>query len=184
MTVACFASPEVMPTNIEIKAVVRDWDQTCKRAASLSDVPLEILNQEDTFFNCITGRLKLRQFSSQRGELIAYQRDDVAGTKSSRYLITRTAEPETLRHVLANSLGIVGTVKKQRHLYLHGQTRIHLDKVEYLGTFLELEVVMKPDQPLAEGEQMVRDLMEKLEIRPEELVAGAYMDFILKKNAS
>jgi len=173
-----------MPINIEIKAVIHDWDRTCKIAASLSEVPLEILNQEDTFFHCTTGRLKLRQFSSQHGELIAYQREDLAGTKSSRYLITKTTEPETLRQALADSLGVIGMVKKQRHLYLHGQTRVHLDKVEGLGTFLELEVVMRPDQPSAEGEQMARELMDKLEIGQDDLLAGAYMDFILKNKAA
>ncbi|HMD55572.1 MAG TPA: class IV adenylate cyclase [Phycisphaerae bacterium] len=169
-----------MPTNIEIKAVLRDWDRACRLAQAISDVPVEILQQEDTFFNCQTGRLKLRRFSNHRGELIAYRRENIAGTKSSHYLIMQTSEPKALHQVLADSLGITGIVKKQRHLYLHGQTRIHLDQVEGLGTFLELEVVMKPDQPEAEGKQIACTIMKKLEVIPKDLIAGAYIDLILQ----
>jgi predicted adenylyl cyclase CyaB len=170
-----------MPTNIEIKAVLRDWNKTCRLAAAISDLPVEILEQEDTFFACPTGRLKLRRFSANRGELIAYQRENVVGTKSSHYLIAPTSDPVALHNVLSDALGIIGVVRKQRYLYRHGQTRIHLDKVEELGTFLELEVVMKPDQPAAEGEQIARSLMEKLEIMPGDLIAGAYLDLILNE---
>jgi predicted adenylyl cyclase CyaB len=170
-----------MAINIEIKAVVHDWAQTCRIAAGISDVPFETLEQEDTFFACSTGRLKLRQFSGQSGELIAYRREDVPGTKSSHYFISKTNEPEILKKVLGEALPTLGTVRKQRYLYKHGQTRIHLDTVEDLGTFLELEVVMRPDQSPAEGEAIARELMAKLEIKPEHLLSGAYLDFILGK---
>ena len=171
-----------MPTNIEIKAVIHDWAAMCRRAESLSDTPVELIEQEDTFFVCPTGRLKLRFLAPNRGQLIAYQRDDVSGTKASRYLITETTEPVILRQVLAASLGILGTVKKKRFLYLRGQTRIHLDQVEMLGTFLELEVVLRPDQPSSEGEAIARDLMEKLDIHAGDLLAGAYLDRILRSD--
>jgi predicted adenylyl cyclase CyaB len=173
-----------MPTNVEIKAIVRDWNRTCQAAVAISDSPVEILEQEDTFFACPHGRLKLRRFSARRGELIAYRRQNLTGPKSSRYVIAKTNEPGALRTVLADSLGVVGTVKKQRHLYLNGQTRIHLDKVDGLGTFLELEVVMQPEQPTAEGEQIARALMEKLEVKPEHLIADAYIDLILRRERS
>ena len=170
-----------MPSNVEIKAIVRDWDRACQAATALSDAPLEILEQQDTFFACPHGRLKLRQFSDRHGELIAYHRANVKGAKPSHYLITKTEDPASLRAVLADALGILGTVTKQRHLYLHGQTRIHLDKVEGLGTFLELEVVLKPGQPATEGEKLARDLMKKLGIKTENLLAGAYLDLILRQ---
>ncbi len=173
-----------MPTNVEIKAVVRDWNRTSQAATALSDSPVETLEQQDTFFACSHGRLKLRQFSARRGELIAYRRQNVSGPKSSRYLITKTNEPTSLCAVLAESLGVIGTVKKQRHLYLHGQTRIHLDQVDSLGTFLELEVVMRPDQPVAEGEHIARALMKKLEVKQADLIADAYLDLILRQQRS
>ena len=37
-------------------------------------------------------------------------------------------------------MGIKGEVKKHRYLVLYEQTRIHIDTVEGLGNFMELEV--------------------------------------------
>jgi predicted adenylyl cyclase CyaB len=169
-----------MPTNIEIKARVRDWDRTRRAAETLADRPLEIIDQHDTFFTCSSGRLKLREFSATRGELIAYEREDVPGTKASRYLISTTSEPAQLRDVLQRALGLAGIVKKRRYLYLHGPTRIHLDDVENLGKFIELEVVLAPNEDEARGEAIARELMETLGVEPEDLLAGAYVDLIAR----
>ena len=168
-----------MPTNIEIKARVRDWDRTRRAAEALADRPLEIIDQHDTFFACHTGRLKLREFSATRGELIAYEREDVAGTKASRYRISSTSEPAQLRDVLQRALGLAGLVKKRRYLYLHGPTRIHLDDVEGLGKFLELEVVLASGEDEARGEAIARELMQTLGVESEDLLAGAYVDLIV-----
>jgi len=167
-----------MPTNIEIKARVNDRDRLQEIAGALSDHPVEIIDQLDTFFTCPRGRLKLRYFSPARGELIVYEREDVAGSKASRYLITATTEPDQLREVLTRAWGVVGTVRKRRYLYVVGQTRIHLDEVDELGTFLELEVVMRPNQPTAEGEGIAADLMKQLGVKPRDLIAGAYIDLL------
>ena len=166
-----------MPTNVEIKAVVRDWERVKQLAQTLSDVPVEIIEQEDTFFICLQGRLKLRYFSASSGELIAYHREDVVETKASHYLISQTKEPDQLRRALAMALGIAGTVKKRRHLYLCGPTRIHLDEVEGLGTFLELEVVLRPDQSASEGEQVAHKLMGRLGVKPVDLIARGVSGF-------
>lgn len=77
------------------------------------------------------------------------------------------------------SLGVRGVVRKKRALYMVGQTRIHLDEVEGLGAFVELEVVMQPDQSQTEGIQIARELMAKLEIQDTELVDHAYIDLLL-----
>ncbi len=167
-----------MPTNLEIKARVRDWEQTRRAAEALVDRPLEIIDQIDTFFTCTNGRLKLREFSATHGELIAYEREDITGTRASRYQLTSTTEPEVLRNVLSRALGPDGIVKKRRHLYRHGQTRIHLDDVEGLGKFLEIEVVLAPGEDEARGEAIARELMAKLGIQPEDLLAGAYVDLL------
>lgn len=62
-----------------------------------------------------------------------------------------------------------------------GQTRVHCDSVEGLGDFAELEVVLREDQKLDEGVKIANDLMEKLGILQEDLISGAYMDMIIKK---
>lgn len=170
-----------MSRNIEIKARVADAADLFARAAALADAgPVEIL-QEDTFFRCATGRLKLRMFSEDAGELIFYRRADQAGPKESFYLRSPTTTPRILRQSLALAYGEVGQVRKQRTLFLCGRTRIHLDRVEGLGDFLELEVVMGEVQDaaaLAAAEAEALELMGMLGIGAGHLVDVAYVDLV------
>jgi predicted adenylyl cyclase CyaB len=167
-----------MPANIEIKARVEDFEAMRSRADSLSDGPVEVIPQEDTFFQTSRGRLKLRVFSPQSGRLIYYERPDLDGPKRSDYTLARTPEPEALKTALSLALGVRGVVRKTRYLYMAGQTRIHLDKVEGLGDFLELEVVLRDGQSDAEGQAIAEDLMRALGVERTDLLEGAYLDLI------
>jgi predicted adenylyl cyclase CyaB len=170
-----------MPANIEIKARLRDLASLSLRAEDLSDTPVQVIPQEDTFFNIPQGRLKLRQLAADKGQLIYYQRTDTAGPKRSNYLIAETADPTALKKTLEAALGIRGVIRKTRSLYLVGQTRIHVDEVEGLGQFMELEVVLRPGQSEAEGEAIAADLMNKLGVAESDLLEGAYMDLVENK---
>jgi predicted adenylyl cyclase CyaB len=167
-----------MPTNVEIKAVARDVSRLKARAEALAGTPGEEIRQEDAFFRVPRGRLKLRELSSGQGELLYYEREDARDPKPSRYLIAQTREPASLRAVLAAALGLRGVVRKRRLLYRIGQTRLHLDQVEGLGSFLELEVVLAGDQDTARGTAIVAELMEQLGIARSDLVPYAYIDLL------
>jgi predicted adenylyl cyclase CyaB len=171
-----------MPANIEIKARVRDFSALRSRAEALSDMPVQVIPQEDTFFKVTQGRLKLRVLAPDRAQLIYYARSDAAGPKRSDYHIHETNDPAGLKTVLELALGVRGVVRKMRYLYLVGQTRIHLDDVEGLGQFMELEVVLRPEQTDAEGQAIAADLMTKLGVRAGDLLEGAYMDLIEKRD--
>jgi predicted adenylyl cyclase CyaB len=170
-----------MPANIEIKARIRDFAALQERAAALSDTPVEVIPQEDTFFRVPKGRLKLRQLAPDRAQLVYYERPDRDGPKRSDYHIFETGDPQALKTALSLALGVRGVVRKTRFLYLAGQTRIHLDDVEGLGYFMELEVVLRPGQTDAEGQAVARDLMTRLGVREEDLLEGAYMDLLEQK---
>ncbi|MFQ5584190.1 MAG: class IV adenylate cyclase [Calditrichia bacterium] len=170
-----------MPVNIEIKASVNNFEEKKRLAEALSDTPCRIIEQEDVFFGSQSGRLKLRLFSDGTGELIFYERSDQSGAKQSDYLIYPVNNLPVLRALLSRALGVKIVVKKKRFLYLTGQTRIHLDVVEGLGNFIELEVVMKPLQDTAEGYAIARELMQKLQIEESELVAKSYADLLTEK---
>jgi len=167
-----------MPANIEIKARIADLARIRTAAEQITETPVEVLQQEDTFFEVPRGRLKLRQFTSAHGQLIYYQRDDRKGPKLSSYVISATDDPQTLRLALASALSVRGVVKKTRWLYRVGQTRIHLDEVEGLGHFLELEVVMGAEESREAGERIAGDLMKKLGINEPDLVSEAYIDLV------
>jgi adenylate cyclase class IV len=115
-----------MPSNIEVKARVSNPEHLGTLAERLSDTPPEMIEQHDTFFPCVNGRLKLRQFSAQAGELIAYARADVKDPKRSDYAIVRTSTPTELPAVLSSALGVQRTVRKTRLVWRVGQARIHL----------------------------------------------------------
>ena len=170
-----------MARNIEIKARVENVAQlTPKVAALATEGPLEIA-QDDTFFNCVTGRLKLRAFSNEAGELIFYRRVNQSGPKESFYLRSPTSSPETLRESLSLAYGQIGRVRKYRTLFLVGRTRVHLDRVEGLGHFLELEVMLVGDEPAEQGIREASELMDKLGIEPGQLIDGAYLDLLLEQ---
>jgi predicted adenylyl cyclase CyaB len=167
-----------MPSNIEIKARIRDFAGIKARAERLSDTPVETIPQVDTFFNVPHGRLKLRVIAPDRGQLIYYTRPDQDGPKRSDYHIAYTTDPGNLKQVLELAYGIRGVVKKTRYLYLVGQTRVHLDDVEGLGQFMELEVVLEAGQSDAEGQAIAEDLMRRLGVESSDLLEGAYMDLL------
>jgi predicted adenylyl cyclase CyaB len=169
-----------MPTNVEIKARVHDRERLAERAASLSGGPPTVLQQEDTFFRVPAGRLKLRKLAPTRGELIVYRRPDQPGPKCSDYSISQTSDPDALREVLAAALPVIGVVRKERRFYLLDRARIHLDRVEGLGDFVELEVVLRPGESEEQGRAIATDLMRRMEIDPADLLAGAYLDLLAR----
>jgi len=167
-----------MNRNIEIKARIASVEALLPLAASVADEGPTLIQQDDSFFACAQGRLKLRQFADGRGELIFYQRADSAGPKTSFYQRSTTESPDSLREVLTLAHGVVGRVRKQRTLFIAGRTRIHLDRVLGLGDFLELEVVLAPEESEAEGMAEAHALMGRLGVAPAQLVQGAYVDLL------
>jgi predicted adenylyl cyclase CyaB len=170
-----------MPANIEIKARVHDLAGLRARAEALSDTPVQVIPQEDTFFHTPKGRLKLRLLQPDQAQLVYYERPDQDGPKRSNYHIYATRDPQGLQTALRLALGVRGVVRKTRSLYLSGQTRIHLDDVEGLGQFMELEVVLRDSQSDAEGQTIAEELMARLGVRKEDLLEGAYMDLLEKR---
>jgi predicted adenylyl cyclase CyaB len=167
-----------MARNIEIKARIRSVEAIMATVAELADQgPIEI-RQDDTFFTCPRGRLKLRAFSSTEGQLIFYRRPDQAGPKESFFITSPTASPDSLREALSSAYGQAGRVRKHRTLYLVGRTRVHLDRVEHLGHFLELEVVLSEGEPSGSGVVEAHKLMASLGISSEQLIEGAYVDLL------
>lgn len=164
--------------NIEIKARVGDPDQLAKRVAGIaSGRPCELW-QDDTFFLTPRGRLKLRDFGDGRGELIYYERADRTGPGESFYRISPTRSPDSLRTTLSLALGERGRVRKRRVLYHVGRTRIHLDDVEGLGHFMELEVVLAELESAGDGQREAQRLMNALGIENDALVEVAYIDLL------
>lgn len=172
-------------------------DTLLAAARRLSGTDEQILQQTDVFYSVARGRLKLRVFGcgddagskrsngndSVAGELIWYDRPDTKESKTSTYKRVPLPDPTAFEQAMeaGEVLTTIGRVVKRRLLFLVEQSRIHVDTVEGLGDFIEIEVVLRSDQSTEQGQQIAQDLMSKLDIRRHELVDVAYVDLLRAK---
>lgn len=170
-----------MARNVEIKASVASPADLEQRAAAMASSPPTLIDQDDTFFRCDNGRLKLRSLRDGTGELIFYRRADAAGPKVSSYEVVPIREADRLCSALGQACGVVGRVRKQRTLYIVGGARVHLDQVEGLGAFMEVEVVLAEGESEASGIREARELMAALGIPESALIDRAYVDLLNEK---
>ena len=167
-----------MARNVEIKAYISSVSDLVARVAPIASEGPILIVQDDTFYQCSAGRLKLRVFAEDSGELIFYRRADQAGPKESFYVRTPTSCPALLGQTLALAYGEIGRVRKQRTLFLVGRTRVHLDIVEGLGHFLELEVVLRDGESADDGVREAEHIMSSLAIDSSQLIDRAYVDLL------
>jgi predicted adenylyl cyclase CyaB len=166
-----------MPHNVEVKIRLPSMDATRAAVRALGADDRGILKQVDTYFQAAKGaRLKLREQEPGGAELIAYERPDINGLRTCNYRLFKVADAAGLKTTLTLGLGILRCVVKARHLFLLGRTRIHLDRVEGLGDFLELEVVMRDGESPAIGEQEAADILRRLNLADAPRIAGSYLE--------
>jgi len=169
--------------NVEIKARIADVAALVARVAAIADDgPIE-LRQDDTFFACPRGRFKLRAVDGGCGELIFYERPDRHGPRESSYVVASTVAPDAVREALARAYGQTGRVRKTRALYHVGRTRVHVDRVEGLGDFVELEVVLRDGEPAHRGVAEAETIMTRLGIGAADLIDRAYVDLLADRDA-
>lgn len=172
--------PEPARRNIEVKARCPDPAAARAAAIQLGAMPIRTVRQEDVYFNVAQGRLKLRTVDDGAGgELIYYERPDSADDRHSAYDIVETFDAPQLRSVLSVALGVKIVVRKRRELLDWKRVRIHLDDVEGLGSFLELEAVVSSTHPEPRCYDKLRLLTETLRIDPSDRIASSYSDLLL-----
>jgi homotetrameric cytidine deaminase len=162
--------------NVEIKARDADPGRTLERALALGAADEGVLTQRDTYFSGARGRLKLREQEPGGAQLIAYARPDSDAARTSAYRLADVGDPEALREALDAALGTRVVVDKRRHLLLFEGVRIHLDEVEGLGSFVELEGVAPPESDLTREHERVAHLRDALRI--DDPIPVSYSDMI------
>lgn len=166
--------------NIELKA--RDLDPAASlevcRALGAEDRG-EIV-QRDTYFAVQNGGLKLREEHPGRPHLIQFERANEPQQRESQYRLVDLDDGDALRAALTAAIGTSVTVCKKRRLFLWQQVRIHLDTVERLGSFIELEAVAPPDSNLTEEHTLIQTLRERFAIHDERLIALGYAEQLLR----
>ena len=162
--------------NVELKAPDPDPARTLERALAAGARDQGVLRQRDTYFAVAHGRLKLREEEPGGATLIAYERPDAAAERVSHYELVAVPAPAPLLAALSAANGVSARVDKRRRLLLWDTVRIHLDEVDGLGSFLELEAVAAPGSDLAREREQIARLRELLGIAEDTLREGSYAD--------
>jgi homotetrameric cytidine deaminase len=177
--------------NVELKARDHDPEATLRAALAHGAQDQGVLTQVDTYFAAREGRLKLREErrdqAAPEATLIAYARADDAQARTSAYHLVGVPDPAALKAALDASLGTVIAVEKVRRLLLWEGTRIHLDAVQGLGTFVELEAVAGvggSDSGLSDEHRKVAELRQVLDIADEAIEATGYASLLLASGAA
>ncbi|HWR16968.1 MAG TPA: class IV adenylate cyclase [Terriglobales bacterium] len=136
-------------------------------------------HQVDTYFFVPTGRLKLREGNIENS-LIFYSRPDQAGPKLSDVTMSAVPPGSDLRAVLSKALGVLVTVDKHREIYFVDNVKIHLDRVEGLGTFIEVEAIgTEEDLPRLKGQ--CDSFRKEFGVSDSQLMQGSYSDMLLER---
>ena len=167
--------------NVEIKA-------RCGNQDRIKDILTECNadfrgkdHQVDTYFSVSAGRLKLREGEIENN-LIYYERPDKSGPKTSRCILYPTEKDSPLKQILENSMGIMVVVDKQREIYFIDNIKVHLDQVEGLGTFVEIEA-QGNESDLSEDyqQEQCKRMMMDFGINDEDLVSESYSDLLMRE---
>ena len=157
---------------------MRDPARFRELVESICETAPVTIRQEDVFFESPKGRLKLRKLADGTAELIQYDRPDSLEPTGSDYIKTEIDDPLGIEAVLSCALGVRGVVRKERKLYMVDRTRVHFDRVEGLGNFMELEVVQSPGESSDQAMKVAEELMVRLAIAQDDLVEQAYIDLL------
>lgn len=141
-------------------------------------------HQTDTYFNVGHGRLKLREGNIEN-YLVYYERENQEGPKKSKVILYKNEPGSELKNILTTSLGVLTVVEKSREIYFVENVKIHLDYVNNLGTFVEIEAIEAIDDNGPMGieklEYQCREFMNLFGIKDENLIKDSYSDLLLAK---
>ncbi|MCD4696769.1 MAG: class IV adenylate cyclase [Bacteroidales bacterium] len=168
--------------NIEIKANCRDPQKIAHILEAEKADFRGMDHQVDTYFNVKHGRLKLREGNIEHS-LIHYERENTSGPKTSKVILYKPKPDKNLKEILTKSLGVLTVVDKKRNIYFIENVKFHIDDVEGLGSFVEIEAI---DSDGAIGTKMLQNQCNKylklFGIMEEDLIAVSYSDMLLEKN--
>ncbi len=163
--------------NVEIKYELRDPPLCRTVLARLGARLAATLRQRDTYYRVPDGRLKKREVEGEGTEWILYHRPNRAKPRLSNFTIY--SEQEALTRFGTRPLPVWVIVEKTREVWLMGEIRLHIDEVERLGRFLEIEALITPRQHAGvcrrEVERIARELGPVL---LGEAIAVSYSDML------
>jgi predicted adenylyl cyclase CyaB len=135
--------------------------------------------QRDTYFNFIDGKLKIREGNIENN-LIYYKRENEE-IKKAKGLIFPLGNNKSLKEKLAEGLGILITIEKEREIYFIDNVKFHLDKILNLGNFIEIEAINYENILEEKLKEQVDCYVNLFKIQKENLIKESYSDLLLTK---
>lgn len=166
-----------MAQNIELKVKIDDFSHILNILENKKVELAKVLNQRDIYYKHPLGLLKLRIFDGT-GELIFYQRDESIKDRVSNYHIL-DVKPEQAENYFQRIFEIETEVVKTRNLYIYKNTRIHLDEVNNLGNYLELETVVKAN--MEDGKKEFDEVVQLLGLDISQQIKSSYRTLMLNQ---
>ena len=167
--------------NVEFKAYAKDLTVLEERLGVLNPVLEGVYKQVDTYYNVPIGRVKLREYDDF-SSLIYYNRADGVDAKGSDVIYYKHEKNAALGAILELQFGIKVRVSKVRKVLRYKNVSIHLDQVEGLGSFVEVEACSVDAIEGVSLKEQCDEFFSLLELKKEDLVAVSYSDLILMKN--
>lgn len=167
-----------MPRNVEVKVAVADLPALRAAALAAGAQPSVVEEQTDRYYELDGGRrVKLRTRAGGAAELIRYDRPETAGVRPSDYEIMPVRDA-TAGACLVPRGAPVAVVHKRREVLLLENVRIHLDEVDRLGTFLELEAVVDAAHDDVVCRRQVAVLLRALGLADAEPIRASYGELV------
>ncbi|MFL5844498.1 MAG: class IV adenylate cyclase [Solirubrobacteraceae bacterium] len=160
--------------NLELKAIDPDPARSLEVCRGLRATDAGEVVQRDTYFHVLHGGLKLREETPGGAHLIQFERSETAAPTESRYRIIAIVDAAACCAALSTALGVGAVVVKRRRVFLSKNLRIHLDDVDGLGTFVELEAVAAPGVSVEADRASIEELRAAFGITDAHLVADGY----------
>ena len=165
--------------NYEFKARVENLEYFENKLKELKPTFIGTDIQVDTYFNVSSGRLKLREGNIENS-LIRYHRENIKGAKQSDVQLYKCSKDPALKEILISSLGIKVVVKKERKIYFIDNVKFHFDKLDNLGTFLEVEAIDNSGSlGIQKLKQQAKYYSEFFGINESDYLSQSYSDMIL-----
>lgn len=168
-----------MARNVEVKARLSDLLDARAMIAALGATYSVTEEQVDRYFELDGGRrVKLRTIAGAAAQLIRYDRPETSGMRVSTYEITPVRDDHAGVCLVPKGEPLI-IVRKQREVHLLDNVRVHLDRVDRLGTFLELEAVVDAQHDESSCRAQVERITRALGLGDADFIRASYADLLL-----
>ena len=167
-----------MPKNFEIKCRIRNLSEIKKILVSDRSYKYSIEKQKDIYYKVKSGRLKLRIINEKNSDLIYYNRKEKNRERVSNFVISSTINFKELNFIMTEQFEVMVIVNKKREIFVKDNIRIHLDTVNKLGKFLEIEIMFKD---LKKAKKLMEELKDLLRLNPKDFIKPSYSDLLINK---